>query len=100
MSIKMNNIHWSFLFLLWGSILIAQPTTNAPYSRLGIGDLEQQQFASNLGMGGLSAAFTSPVALNYRNPASLSYLFSATYEVGLFASYTKLTKGDSESKLW
>lgn len=45
---------------------------NSPYSRYGIGDLVPNTNIINRGMGGLSAAYTDPLSINFNNPASYS----------------------------
>lgn len=55
---------------------------NSPYSRYGLG--EQRQGVNMLlrGMGGISAAYNNPFAVNTDNPASYASLRLTTYEAG------------------
>lgn len=79
---------------------IISPSSNSPYSRFGLGDFSNQNFAAAGGMGGLSAAFYDPFHLNVQNPASLVNLQATAFEVGLYAKYSSLEEGDKKSDLW
>ncbi len=73
-----------------------QPLENSPLSRLGFGNITPQYFANGEAMGGLTAAFRSPVTTNMANPASLAFLRTAVYELALYAkSSTVSNKGVS-----
>lgn len=98
-------VNWSrFLPILicvfWGSLALAQPKDNSPYSRLGLGDLVAPQFGASLGMGGLSAAFIDPYHLNLPNPASLAFMNTTAFDVGIYAKYANLKSGDETSPVW
>lgn len=56
---------------------------NSPFSRYGLGDVYPQQSVASRGMGGLSAAYTNPQAINTFNPASYGYIGIVTYDLGL-----------------
>jgi hypothetical protein len=58
------------LFLLLIQQIFAQE--NSPYSRYGLGDLVPNTNIVNRGMGGISAAYTDILSINYNNPASYS----------------------------
>jgi len=89
-----NKIFLGFAFILaTATIALAQPKDNSPYSRLGIGDLVDQNFFAQAGMGGLGAAFHDPYHMNIANPASYGKLRSAAFEVGLFSQYSELKDG-------
>lgn len=77
-----------------------QPNENSLLSRYGIGNLNPQSFASNSGMGGLTAAFRDKFHFNPFNPASLPTLRSTAYEVGLFAKNTKVESNGSSNSGW
>ncbi len=91
-------------FLLSTSVLFAQtttgPTSNSPYSRLGLGDLIDQNFAASAGMGGLSASYHDPYHLNILNPASYGWLRSTAFEVGMNSEYTLLSDGENDTNVW
>lgn len=88
-----------FICLMMGSAWsFAQPKINSPYSRIGIGDLANQNFGAINGMADISSAFHDPSHLNFRNPASLSFLKVTAFEVGLNARYGKLESGGEVQK--
>ncbi|HFC00985.1 MAG TPA: hypothetical protein ENJ53_09300 [Phaeodactylibacter sp.] len=92
-----NKIFLGFiLFLATTTIALAQPRDNAPYTRLGLGDLTDQYFFPQAGMGGLGAAYHDFYNMNISNPASYSHLRSAAFEIGMFAQYNKIT--DAKNK--
>lgn len=68
----------------------AQPKDNSPYSRFGIGDIYDDNFIGSQHMGGLGASFIDPYNINIVNPASLSYLATASFDIGLHAEYSTL----------
>ena len=98
-------VNWSrflpiLICMFLGTTLLAQPKDNSPYSRIGLGDLVSQQFGASLGMGGLSAAFADPNHLNLLNPASLGFLNTTAFEVGLFSEYAQLNSGEDQTSVW
>ena len=89
------------LFLLFScSFLWAQPKDNAPYSRLGLGDLVSEAMVSQIGLGGWGAAYNDPYHLNLLNPASFAFLKSTAYDVGMYAKYARLKGGDEAANIW
>ncbi len=80
---------------------IAQTGINSPYSRYGLGQLNNENLnAAYMGMGGLSIAIHDPTALNPANPASYGSLDSASFlfEIGVAGNLTTLkTTALSES---
>ena len=95
--------HLLFIGLLltaWSSITSAQrlKLVNDPYSYIGLGTLHPTQFASQRAMGGFSAAYVSPLSVNYSNPASYPHLALTTYEIGVQASGLWLSSGLEKSK--
>lgn len=89
------------LLLMNALTAFAQPKDNSPYSRLGLGDLVQQQFAGSRGFGGLSAAYQHPFHINVENPASLAYLNSTAFEIGLYSKYANLEdNAGSSTDVW
>jgi hypothetical protein len=67
-------------------VSIAQINTFSPYSRFGLGELNQNTFAHNQAMGGTCIALKPdslfPIMINVGNPASYSLIKFATFEVG------------------
>ncbi len=87
---KINRALAVALLLLSATFAFAQPKDNSPYSRIGLGDLVQQQFAASRGFGGLSAAYQHSYHINIENPASLAFLNATAFEVGLYAKRAEL----------
>ncbi len=80
---------------------LAQPKYNSPYSRLGLGDLFDQNFVNQSGLGGISTAASDPFHLNIYNPASYSSLRSTAFEVAMNARYSSLENTDgTNATLW
>jgi len=86
------------LFSILFITVFAQPKDNSPYSRFGLGDIHNDNFVFNQGMGNLGATAIDPWHINLVNPASYSYLQATAFEVGLDANYKQLAsdsdKGD------
>ncbi|HYC29252.1 MAG TPA: hypothetical protein VEB42_10555, partial [Chitinophagaceae bacterium] len=61
-----------FLFLSLFVFSCASAQDNSPYSRFGLGDAVPQNNISTRGMGGISAAYTDAISINFSNPASYS----------------------------
>lgn len=101
MSIFRNSFFIIFALVLTTSWASAQtsdsntPKLNSPYSRLGLGDLSNPNFAALSGMGGFGASFHDPYHTNWVNPASLSFLRSTSFELGLYAQHSSLQNNDS-----
>jgi hypothetical protein len=88
------------LFLFAPIFVFAQPKENNPYSRFGLGSPSSTAFANQLGMGGLTAAWSDPYHLNVENPASLAFLRSTAFETGLFAQRSQLKAGANKLTDW
>ena len=106
----MSNI-WSKIFLIFvlsitTIVATAQrdnpdtPKDNSPYSRLGLGDLVNQNFAGASGYGGLSATFYNPYRLNIINPAANAFLKATAFEVGVFGEYSNLQSDTEKLNGW
>jgi len=101
MSLPALNRVLPILFFLFSSTLLwAQPKDNAPYSRLGLGDMVPQTLIHQIGLGGWGAAYNDPYHLNLLNPASFASLQSTAYDVGMYAKYARLQGGDEASNIW
>lgn len=68
--------------LFAGGTIQAQ-TENSPYSRYGLGDQLPGQNIMSRGMGGVAAAYSDILSVNFLNPASYSRLKRATLDFGL-----------------
>lgn len=77
-----------------------RPTKNAPYSRLGLGDLENHYYSASAAMGGVTAAFNDPFHLSLANPAALAFLRQTVFEVGLDGLRSSQISGDKKNTYW
>ena len=64
-------------------MVFAQPKTNSPYSRFGVGDLLDQRFAVSQATG-FTNAYHDYYHLNFQNPASFGHLTSAAFDLGMY----------------
>lgn len=83
-----------------------QNNTFSPYSRYGLGELNQTTFAHNAGMGGAYIALrndsTVPgcIFINAGNPAAYSLIKLTTLEVGGVFTNSNFTSSTSSVKKW
>jgi len=91
----LKKIKYILFFFIFCNAIIAQINTFSPYSRFGLGELNQNTFAHNQGMGGAFVALkpdsTFPIMINIGNPASYALIKFATFEVGGNFSNSKFT---------
>ncbi|MEL7020152.1 MAG: hypothetical protein AAGK47_00960 [Bacteroidota bacterium] len=104
---SLNKYIYTLLFLSLAWVGTAQTTNNgsgvtdnSPYSRLGLGDLVNQNFAASNGMGNLSATLHDPLHLNILNPASYAHLQATAFEVGFYSEYANLKNGEQATNFW
>lgn len=90
----------SVFFLLFTSILLAQPKQNSPYSRYGIGDPLSQVFATQAGFGGQSIAYHDPYHLNLINPASYAFIRATTLDGGMYMKRSNYESSIESRKNW
>jgi hypothetical protein len=84
--------------LLFFSLQVfAQPKSNSPYSRYGLGDLSNPYLIQHTSMGGVSCAYSDPLHLNANNPAALSALDLTAYEGGLFVKRSKYQSANQKA---
>lgn len=88
------------IFSIFFFQLIAQPQDNSPYSRFGLGDIHNDNFIFNQGMGNLGASSLDPWHINLVNPASYAYLQATAFEVGLDASYKRLSSSTEQANIY
>jgi len=87
-----------FLFLLISTLGYSQNGLNSPFSRFGLGDLNDQGFMHLRQMGNISASFADAYHLNIVNPASYAYLKATSFEIGVeskFSSYQDPSQRES-----
>jgi hypothetical protein len=77
----------------------AQVNTSSPYSRFGLGEIQQPGFAQNLALGGTGIGLRSNYQINYLNPASYSAMdtMSFLFDFGIQGSQTTYTQNSSIS---
>ena len=82
----MNKLKFTFLlfFTFTTVIVFSQISTNSPYSRFGLGNLNNSSSVEQIGMGGYSVVYNNPNIINSNNPATYSsfkaksFLFSTS----------------------
>jgi hypothetical protein len=67
-----STLRISFLLLLSFTVTYATAQENSPYSRYGLGNTLPTTNVVNRGIGGVSAAYTDLLSVNFSNPASYS----------------------------
>ncbi len=96
---------YSGLILLWFvfASLQGQQFFNSPYTRFGLGQINDGGFASNQAMGGLTAGYRVKNTINYLNPASYTATdtLSFVFDAGLQGGFMKVTSstGSNTSKI-
>src|SRR5690349_4070091 len=65
-----NKARVLFVLLPLLSFSFVNAQDNSPYSRYGLGNLFPRMNVINRGMGGISAAYSDVLSVNYNNPAS------------------------------
>lgn len=92
-----------FVFLFSISVnLFSQNLTYSPYSRFGLGELNNTTFAQAAALGGTYIGFkpdtTSPIFINAANPAAISGIRLTTLELGGLAHFSEFNNGISKVK--
>jgi hypothetical protein len=79
-----------FLFLALAGASSAQTNVNSPYSRFGLGLMNQPGFVRNRALGGIGIALRDNRYINYLNPASYSAVdtMSFLFDFGIMGHYT------------
>jgi hypothetical protein len=93
----MNCRSRSLLFLLAFFYCDAVAQNAIPFSRFGIGVLQNPEPTWMKGWGSLSAAFQNPYNVNYQNPASYSNLSFTCFETGLYGGFLKIKSAPDTS---
>lgn len=88
-----------FVALIIFNPLLAQRFTDSPYSRFGIGQIQQKSFAQSNALGGSHIALKNdtllPLFINVANPASYSGLLLTTFEAGVNSTFNKFSNSIS-----
>ena len=91
-----------FLFAITGAVN-AQTNTSSPYSRYGLGELQDRSFAHQAAIGGLGYALandsTSPFYINITNPASHSGIRLTTFDAAVKSTTYNLASNNTSKIL-
>jgi hypothetical protein len=90
-------------FMLFGLLLMAT-NTNAqnriisPYSRFGLGELQNNNFTRPMAMGGVKYALRANDMINFYNPASYSAFDTTTFvfETGVLSTFEQLKTSETQ----
>lgn len=86
--------------LAGSDIAYTQAKINSPYSRIGLGDFSFTEMNYIRAMGGLSGAYNSSFNYSLQNPASLGYLQTTSFDVGLGARYSAFNDNGNNVSIW
>ena len=75
-----------------------QINTYSPYSSFGLGQLHNCNSISNMSMGGLSISVSDHYSINYKNPATYSFLNQTSFELGLQSSFFNMSQDNLHQK--
>lgn len=99
-SMPIRLFFYIFLSGLTLNSVIGQGGVNSPFSRFGIGDLESENSLHSEQMGGIGTGLSDAFHLNFDNPASLAFLKSTAFDVGMHVKYAHLDDGERNSDQW
>lgn len=99
MSRSSSSLIFTFFALLISTTVFAQPKTNSPFSRFGLGDLLDQRFAVSQTTG-FTNAYHDYYHLNFQNPASFGHLTVTAFDIGLYAQNSNWEDRNSSNKNW
>jgi hypothetical protein len=92
-----------FLFLFLSASSFSQSLTSSPYSRYGLGDLNNAGMVQNFTLGGAGIAWRAdsltPSYINSLNPASYAALRITAIETGLMSTTTQFQTSDQKFSL-
>lgn len=81
-----RKLHILLFSILLCGISVAQNNTNSPYTRYGLGDINNTNAGQLKAMGGVFTAVRTPYAINSGNPASYTAVDSLTFMFDLSAA--------------
>jgi hypothetical protein len=84
--------------MMMSKMALSQSTDNIPYSRIGMGDILNQNNFQNTALGGLGAAMHHSLYLNFSNPASYTSLNFTNFEFGLRTNYSILNSDTTNAR--
>lgn len=77
----------------------AQSTSSSPYSRFGLGQLQQQSLPQNMSMGGIAAGVRTVGGynnINMLNPASYSAIGLTTIDIGAYGTINTISNSSAK----
>lgn len=78
------------ILLVFAKFAFSQANINSPYSRFGVGDLQQTYFGQSSALGGAATGMREYNSINFFNPASYTAIKYTTLESGLRMNFTGL----------
>lgn len=89
----------TLLVLVISTVVVAQNSTNSPYTRFGYGKLVDAGFARTNAMGGIGFGFRQKNTINIVNPASYSVIDSTSFlfEFGFSAMASRFASSTANS---
>jgi hypothetical protein len=97
---KKSKIFFAAIFACFVFVGQAQQADNSPYSRYGIGIVNEKSFNHLRQMGGLGASYVDGYHINIVNPASFAFLNSTAFDIGFFGKHTTLTDSKNKNSFW
>jgi hypothetical protein len=89
-------------FFFAATFSLAQTTTNSPYSRYGLGEVQGNGFAQNFSLGGTGVGIVNdsifPYYVNILNPATYVTSRLTVFEAGMNAEFLTLTTSSQKQK--
>jgi len=92
----------SLLFVAQAQGILAQPVTNSPYARYGIGNNVAGANVRSTGLGNMGVAIREdsiPFVVNFLNPASYTSLGFTSFDVGAYASVGTLRSATQQENV-
>lgn len=91
-----KNVLISVLMIVGTLNVAAQSSTNSPYTRYGLGDLQNKGFVNNAAMGGIGYALRNSYHINMTNPAAFSSVDSLSFmfDIGMSLKNSNFTENN------
>ena len=74
-----RGVKYVVLLVFCVQYISAQTSTSSPYSRFGLGELNNNSFPVYSSLGGASSAYAESNIINFNNPATYSFINSNTF---------------------
>lgn len=99
--IKIQKYYFTLVLLVISLAVMAQSTTNSPYSKFGLGTIKGAYLPQNKGMGNLAFGISSYGGyqnINISNPASYAHIRLTTFDIGASGEIQNLNKNGLSEK--